>query len=126
MFKSDTRRGSGIALPSIKRSSTTPRSAGSPSRAISVWTLSSWSFGTLPLVTRASQRLDDRRRIDGSQCEDQAPWLAAEIKAPRLDLRQPERGELAGRQPETVFEENVDRTIEGLQREIRRRQAASS
>ena len=85
---------------------------------ISVNALSSWSGGTLPLLTRSTSGPTHVARADCLQGEDQVPHVAAEVELPAPQRRQPHRLQFAGRQPQGVVEKLVHRPVESCKRQL--------
>ena len=76
-------------------------------------------FGHFSVSEQCQQRLNDFRGIHGLERKNQVRRPAAEIEPSSLDLGQPDRGKLADRQPQTLFEERVDRPIERRHSQLR-------
>ena len=68
--------------------------------------------GNFSASEQCQERLNDFRRIHSLERENQVRRPATKIEPRSLDLWQPDRGELAECQPQTVFEERIDRPIE--------------
>ena len=115
-------RRSASGVPSAKaKSNTVPNSFGPPSVAINNRALSVRSAGSFPARNSARQRRNDVFRPRRLQGKRQMLGTAVEAHSARLQRREPNVAQIAGRQPNGIIEKPIDRLIERPHRHFGRR-----